>query len=215
MKRLVLLRHGQTVWNAERRGQGHVDVPLDEVGHLQAKAAAVVLAGYGATCLWSSDLGRARQTAQHLAEVTALTPTYDHRLREYALGERTGLLLPEFATRFPDEYAAAQSGRLVPVPGGETTGAVLTRFRAALVDLTSALPEGGTAIVVSHGAALKVALVDLLGLPCDAEASLHTQDNCGWSVVTSDEAGESPHWRLSAYNMTAPDPDFASGPGVG
>jgi glucosyl-3-phosphoglycerate phosphatase len=217
VKRLVLLRHGQTAWNAERRGQGHTDVLLDDTGHLQAKSAARLVAAYAPSLLFSSDLARAVETASYVAEVTGLTPTFDARLREYDLGERTGLTMDEYAQRFPQEYAAFRAGRFEAVAGAETSDDVLARFRPALDDVVAALAPGGTAVVVAHGGALKVAVRDLLGWPSDADATLAGMDNCGWAVLvaaTEDPASE-PLWRLSAYNLTAQDPDFASGPGVG
>ena len=215
MKRLVLLRHGQTAWNAEGRGQGHADVPLDETGRLQAKAAAAVLAGYHPSSLWSSDLSRAAQSAQYVADATGLTPTHDARLREYSLGERTGLTMDEFATRFPAEYAVFRTGRFEPVPGGERAHEVLARFLPALADVAAGLGEGETAVVVSHGAALRLALVHLLGWPRAADLTLSGLENSGWAVLSQVEQDGPTRWRLSAYNVTAQDPDFASGPGVG
>ena len=78
---LVLLRHGETDWNAEERAQGHADVPLNERGHAQARAAAAVMAGFGAARLWSSDLARAMQTAEHVAAATGLAVEPAARLR--------------------------------------------------------------------------------------------------------------------------------------
>ena len=165
VKRLVLLRHGQTAWNAERRGQGHLDIPLDEIGQLQAKAVAPWMASYRPVRLVSSDLARAAQTTVLIAETTGLTPTYDARLREYDLGDRTGLTLTEYAERFPAEYDAYREGRFEAVSGGENTAQLLARFRPAIDEVADSLADGETAVVVSHGAALKVALMDLLDWP--------------------------------------------------
>ena len=72
MTRLVLVRHGQTAWNLEGRAQGHTDVGLDETGRAQARAMAPYVAAMAPTALWSSDLARARETADRLAEATGL-----------------------------------------------------------------------------------------------------------------------------------------------
>ncbi|HEY3015983.1 MAG TPA: histidine phosphatase family protein [Nocardioides sp.] len=217
MRRLVLLRHGRTAWNLLGRGQGHSDVELDEVGHLQAKRVAPYVAAYQPALLWSSDLLRAARTAEYVAEASGLTPRPDPRLREYSLGERTGLTMDQYAARFPTEYAEFRAGRFSAVPGGETTADVLARFRPALDEIDDQLAPGETGVVVSHGAALKVALLDFLGWPATADTGLRGLDNCGWIELTADdpEPGAREHWRLAAYNLTAPDPDFASGPGVG
>jgi len=217
MRRLVLLRHGRTAWNAVGRGQGHSDVELDEIGHLQAKRAAPYVAAYRPSVLWSSDLVRASRTAEYVAEASGLELRLDARLREYSLGERTGLTLAEYAARWPAEYADFRAGRFSAVPGGETTDDVLARFVPALEELAGGLAPGETGVAVSHGAALKVALIDFLGWPAGTDMGMRGLDNCGWAVLTADdeEPDARPHWRLAAYNLTAPDPDFASGPGVG
>jgi len=216
-RRLILLRHGRTAWNAERRGQGHTDVPLDETGHVQAKSAARQVAAYEPSRLWSSDLARASETAAYVAEVTGLTPRLDARLREYDVGARTGLTMAEYAAAFPDEYAAFRAGHFAAVTGGETSDDVLARFRAAMADIVAELGPGETAVVVAHGGALKVAVRDLLGWPPEAEKTFSGLDNCGWAVLVADEDHPSgrPRWRMSSYNVTAQDPDFASDPGVG
>jgi broad specificity phosphatase PhoE len=217
VKRLILLRHGQTAWNAELRGQGHLDIPLDEIGQLQAKAVAPWMASYSPRLLWRSDLARAAQTAGHVAEATGLTPTYDARLREYDLGERTGLTLNDYAERFPAEYDAYREGRFEAVSGGEDTARVLTRFRPALDEVVAALGADESGVVISHGAALKAALVDFLGWPIESDRTLKGLDNCGWVVLVADRSGPGSEaaWRLAGYNLTAQYPDFASDPGVG
>ena len=119
---LVLVRHGRTAWNQIDRAQGHADVPLDAIGHEQAAHAARRLAAMRPSRLWSSDLTRATQTAAYVSEVTGLDLVTDDRLREYDLGARSGLTKPEFAERFPREYAAWRDGsESALVPGEETS----------------------------------------------------------------------------------------------
>ena len=98
---LVLLRHGETDWNAQGRAQGHADVPLNAVGRAQAETVAPVLAAFEPARLWSSDLARALQTAEYVAAATGLAIEPDARLREYDVGQRSGLTLAEFAARLP------------------------------------------------------------------------------------------------------------------
>ena len=104
-RRLVVLRHGRTAWNAAGRAQGHADVPLDGVGHAQAAAVAPYIASLEPVALWTSDLARARQTCGYLEETTGLSAVADERLREFAVGARQGLTIPEFAEKYPHEYA--------------------------------------------------------------------------------------------------------------
>ncbi len=209
-RRLVLLRHGQTAWNAERRGQGHADVPLDETGRAQARLVAPLIAALRPDTLWSSDLTRAVETADAVAGATGLALRLDPRLREYDLGERTAMSAAEYAAAFPTQYAAWQHGRFEPVPGGETRADVLACFRPALADIVAGLAEGCTAVVVTHGAALRDAVVDLIGCPETLAGALMPPDNCGWAELVERDG-----WRLAAWNRAAPGPDFASGPGVG
>jgi probable phosphoglycerate mutase len=196
-RRLVLLRHGRTAWNATGRAQGHADVELDDTGHEQAAAVAPWIASLRPTALWSSDLARARQTAAYVEKETGLVAVLDPRLREYDVGERTGLTMAEFRDAFDLAVGA--------VPGAEDRDAVLARFVPACRELLEAIGPGETAVAVTHGAALKAALVALLGWPPAAGDALRGLDNCACAVLSQAAPGE--RIRLVAYNAT---PDFAS-----
>jgi broad specificity phosphatase PhoE len=199
---LVLLRHGETDWNAEGRAQGHADIPLNSVGHAQAQAAGRVLAELAPARLWSSDLMRAVQTAEHVAAATGLVVEKDARLREYDVGERSGLTMPEFATVFPERYAAwlADSEEHL-VPGEETTAHVRARVVPALTGCLTSLEPGQTGIAVLHGACLKVGLLELLGWPWGLSRSLRGLDNGGYCLVS--ETGRTGGLRLTSYNERA------------
>jgi broad specificity phosphatase PhoE len=202
-RRLVLLRHGRTAWNDAGRAQGHADIDLDPTGHAQAEAAARHFAGLGVSALWSSDLIRARRTAGYLAERTGLSVTEDARLREFDVGLRQGLTLAEFAERFPEEYAAWMRGDgLIPVKGGEVAEDVEARLVPALHDCLAALDHGETALVVTHGAAMKVALTGMLEWPLEHAGSLKVVANCAW--ITLEEIEHGGRLRLAGYNEQAP-----------
>jgi len=199
--RLILLRHGRTAWNAADRAQGHVDVDLDEVGQQQAEAVAGVLAKLSPSRLWTSDLIRARRTAGFLEEATGLVAVPDPRLREYALGVRSGLTRSEFAAAHPMEYAAWIAGSPDPlVAGEEPTTAVAVRMATVLAELLAVLEPGQTGIAVSHGACLKVGIPALLGWSSSAARAIAGMDNCGWAVI--DQSSVHPGPRLTAYNRT-------------
>ena len=215
---LVLVRHGETAWNAEGRAQGHADVPLSDVGHRQAEAVAPALASFEPVRLWSSDLARALQTAQHVAAATGLPIEPDARLREYDVGKRSGLTLAEFAAGFPEEYAAwlaEDPSRLVP--GEETTEQVRDRVVPALRDCLASLAPGQTGIVVLHGACLKVGLMGLLGWSWELSRTLHGVENCAYSVLSEHQVRGG--LRLTSYNEKAVGsrhgPDFVSDGPVG
>jgi len=205
-RRLLLLRHGRTAWNAEDRAQGHADIELDDAGHVQAAAVARHLARLGIDRVWSSDLTRARQTAGYVAEACGLTVGYDARLREFDVGERQGLTLDEFAERFPAEHAAWARGEGEPrVPAGEVSTEVAARIVPALHDCLAVLDDGRTGLVVAHGASLKVALAGLLGWPAHLAGSLRGMGNCCWATVeTTVEGPGAGRVRLSGYNQNAP-----------
>jgi probable phosphoglycerate mutase len=204
-RRLVLWRHGQTAWNLERRAQGQIDVPLDEVGLAQARQAALRLAALQPTLIWSSDLSRARQTAEELARVTGLPVTTDARLREIHLGERQGMTVEDVKQQLPEVWAAVQAGDPPPqAPGGETEADVGDRAAAAMKDAAAALRAGETGVVVAHGGSVRNGLWHFLGLPFGREHVLRGMSNCSWAVL---EEGYGARWRLVEYNAgTLPEP---------
>ncbi len=209
-RRLVLLRHGRTSWNHARRAQGHAPVPLDEVGRDQAERAAVLLADLAPTRLWSSDLERAVQTAQHVADAVGLPVERDERLREFAVGERQGMTLDEALAQWP-HIAGAQGfhEQLRGIPGAETETDVVRRIVPAVEEALEALGPGETGIVVTHGAALKLALCGLLGWPVELAGTLGVLDNCGWASVIRPDGRRTP--KLESYGRG----DFASPEGIG
>jgi probable phosphoglycerate mutase len=213
-RRLVLLRHGQTAWNAERRAQGHSDVPLDDVGRAQAAEVAPYVAAMRPRFVWSSDLARARQTAEVVAGAAGVDVVPDPRLREYHLGERTGITMDEYAAAHPDEFRAYRSGRYDVVPGGETTDQVVTRVSDAVQAALASLEPGECAVLVGHGGALKVSLLAILGWPAEVAATLEALHNCCWAELR--DSGVDGALRLAAYNRRAVGPpDFATSRGVG
>jgi probable phosphoglycerate mutase len=217
-RRLVLVRHGRTAWNLEGRAQGHTDVGLDEVGREQARAMAPVIGAMTPDTLWSSDLARATQTAEYVATATGLEARYDARLREFDVGERAGLTTPEFAERYPEAYQSWRAGHITGgVPGAETPEQVISRMVPALREIWDGTGDGETTVVISHGACLKVCLVEFLGWPAEIGSALRGLDNCGWVVLEDDGAGHG--IRLASYNETAHPavhgPDFQSEAPVG
>lgn len=207
MRRLVLLRHGRTEWNDTGRAQGHADVPLDAVGEAQAEAVAPVLAALSPVAVWSSDLARAAGTAAVVAAEAGLEPVLDPRLREFDVGpHRTGLTNEQYAAAHPEEHAALVAGDLAAVPGRETPADVLARFLPALTSCADALGEGETGIVVSHGAATRVAVPAFLEWGAEVGESLGVLANCGWVVLehaASTWTGGVERWRLTAWNRVA------------
>jgi glucosyl-3-phosphoglycerate phosphatase len=200
--RLVLWRHGQTLWNAERRFQGQSDIPLDETGQAQAERAARLLAGLRPDMIVSSDLTRAAATAAPLARLTGLDVVLDKDLRERHGGCWEGLTDAEIRDRFPEAHATWMP------PDGEPTAAVADRVAAVLQRIATAVAEqvtspDGLAVVVSHGAALRLGMSRLLGMPDELFGVLGPLSNCSWSVLGVRYG----RWRLLEHNAgTLPEP---------
>lgn len=195
--RLVLWRHGQTRWNAESRFQGQSDIPLDETGEQQAERAARLLAGLRPAAIYCSDLARALATAAPLARLTGLTVTPDKDLRERYGGRWEGLTDVEIRTQYPLEHA-----RWAP-PGGEPSATVAERAAGALERIADTLDPGSLAVVVSHGAALRLGAARVLGLPQEVWDAIGPLANCAWSVL----GRRGDRWRLIEHNAgTLPEP---------
>jgi len=141
--RVLLVRHGQSTWNADARWQGQADPPLSALGEQQALDAA--RHAHGVDALWSSDLQRARRTADLMGQHLGLDVHVDARLRERHAGEWQGCTRDEIEEHWPGYLA---SGRRPP--GFETDDALLDRVVAALSDLRRE-HAGDTVLVVTHG----------------------------------------------------------------
>jgi broad specificity phosphatase PhoE len=147
-RRVLLVRHGESVWNADGRWQGQADPPLSVLGREQAHHAAAAIGRFDA--LWSSDLARARVTAGILAVPLHLPVWVDARLRERGAGEWTGLTRSEIEARFPGALEARRSP-----PGFEPDDALRDRTLAALGDIVDELEPGGDALAVTHGGVIR------------------------------------------------------------
>ncbi|HYP46378.1 MAG TPA: histidine phosphatase family protein [Propionibacteriaceae bacterium] len=200
-RRLVIWRHGRTTWNRTGRFQGQADIPLDELGEVQAKTAAPVLAAMSPGRIVASDLTRAKQTAAHLAEQAGLPVSLDPRLREIHVGSWEGLTADEVAEIDPDSarrYLAGEDVRRSPT--GETVGEVAERVAEALSEIADRSEEGEIVVVVMHGLAGRVGTCRLVGIPPEAWRLLGGMDNCGWISLTRHRTGG--YWRIEAYNVT-------------
>ena len=199
-RRVVLLRHGRTAWNAQRRFQGQADPPLDEVGRAQAYEVAPIIAALAPDRLVSSDAARAVQTAEIVAQSTRDKVQLEPRLRERSLGHWEGLTRDEVAERFPDEFADWVAGRDVRRRGGETREQVAERALAAFGEL----PDVATAVLVTHSATAMALCSALLRMSQDLHV-LGPLANCHWSEITVEAHGVAPPvWRLRGHNLGAP-----------
>jgi glucosyl-3-phosphoglycerate phosphatase len=206
-KRLVILRHGRTTWNAERRFQGQEDPPLDAVGIEQAKRAADILNHISYAKIVSSDLQRAKVTAQLIAQQAKLPIIEDVGLRETNCGSWQGRTWPEIYAEDAETLTAwSTSGDIRPGQTGETRSEVAQRFVAAVNHHAAELELGQTLLLVTHGGAARAGISELLGLPRDNWGALGVLSNCAWSVLTQ-QADSAQVWRLDEYNAgSLPEP---------
>ena len=168
MTELILLRHGETEWNRELRFQGQVDVPLNATGHAQAQRLAQRLAGEPIDHLVSSDLSRARQTADPFARQVQASRgiglDVDAALREQAFGRIDGMRVEDIKRDHADVWAGwTQFQSDYVVPGGESTRQFHTRVMAALWQMVASHP-GRTLAVVTHGGVLDMVFRTARGL---------------------------------------------------
>lgn len=152
--RALVLRHGQSTWNADRRWQGWADPPLSALGEKQASDAARSLRDFEFAAVCSSDLQRARRTAQVLAGKLGLGEVVVERdLRERNVGAFTGKTAEEIRARWPDCFDA-ETGRLLSVPEGEDDEMLFRRGAPALAALGQRF-AGEELLVVSHGGLIR------------------------------------------------------------
>ncbi|MFD1656914.1 histidine phosphatase family protein [Streptomyces caeni] len=202
-RRLILWRHGQTMWNVERRFQGSTDVELTEAGLAQARRSARLLASLEPDAIVASDLRRAAATAAELAALTGLHVTHDESLRETYAGVWQGLTHEEIIARYGEEYAAWKRGEPVRRGGGELETEVADRAAPVVLRHAEKLPDGGTLVVVSHGGTIRTTIGRLIGLEARHWESLGGLSNCSWSVLGEGVRG----WRLLEHNAgTLPEP---------
>ena len=165
MSRLVLVRHGETVWHAENRYAGTSDIALTQNGMQQAEQLARWAAGARLSAVWSSPLSRARLTAAPAARAVNLGLQVEERLTELYFGQGEGLTLAEMQARFPEERAAFERDPVRDwLPGGDNPAEAAERGAAALLAIAGALPLGARGLVVGHSTLFRLALCRLLGL---------------------------------------------------
>ncbi len=183
---LVLIRHGITAWNRERRFQGQIDTPLDEQGRLQAERTSRRLAGWPIDAIYTSDLLRARQTAEPIAAAHGLTVRLEPRLRERHYGRFEGQTHDEIERADSLAYRRwrAREPDFALPGGGETLRTVQLRVETVLREMVRRHP-GGTIVAVTHGGVLDCAFRIATGLALDAPRT-HDLLNASLNRITWD-----------------------------
>lgn len=200
-ERIVLLRHGRTASNAAGIWQGQLDVPLDEVGVVEAGRAARVLRVLPPVRVVSSDLSRAVATAAAVAVESALEVETDSAFRELDAGLWQGRSAEEIEQRWPQEQAAWRAGQDVRLGGGETRSEAAARVVEALERHAAGTPSG-VLLVVGHGGSMRSGVLRLLGAPDGEHGWLGRLRNAHWAVLAPGARG----WLLESWNLSSPEP---------
>lgn len=213
VRHLVMLRHGQTEYNAGSRMQGQLDTDLSELGREQAVAAAEVLAKRQPLTIVSSDLRRALDTAVCLGERAGLPVLVDTRLRETNLGEWQGMTHLEVdAVASGARLAWRENARWAP-HGGESRVDVAARSMPLVREIVGEQTEWGLdsperpVVLVAHGGLIAALTAALLSLPVDNWPVLGGMGNASWVQLSGhsdvDAAAEDIRWRLDVWNASA------------
>jgi broad specificity phosphatase PhoE len=190
---IVLVRHAESIWNAEARWQGHADIPLSEHGRSEARRLSERLSGLSFEKCVSSDLLRTRETATLLG----VTAEFDASIREMDLGSWSGLLHSDVKEKFPDEVMAFRQGAPVKIGGGESIPEFHQRVKTAFGRIVRSARANERVLVVTHGGVIRAIMMELLGMR--AGRPFVGASNTSLTHLRID-AGE---MRLVAYNCTA------------
>ncbi|MDE2903650.1 MAG: histidine phosphatase family protein [Chloroflexota bacterium] len=181
-----LVRHGETEWNRTGRMQGHLGVPLNAEGRRQATRLAGRLRRVEFSAIYASDLARAAETAQIIADGRDLAVTPDSDLREFSGGEWEGLTLEEIERRYPGllaERIEAGGNMGWSAPGGESAIDALQRVRRFSTRAKASLDAGENILVVAHGGTLRALVVCLLDL-ADTDFWKFQVDNTALAIIS-------------------------------
>lgn len=213
VRHLVLLRHGQTEYNAGSRMQGQLDTDLSDLGRDQAVAAAEVLAKRQPLVIVSSDLRRALDTAVSLGERSGMPVQVDTRLRETHLGDWQGLTHLEVDAEAPGARLAWRDNARWAPHGGESRVDVAARSMPLVHELLAERTDWGVdepdrpAVLVAHGGLIAALTAALLRLPVDNWPILGGMGNCSWVQLSAhseiDAAPTDLRWRLDVWNASA------------
>ncbi|MDV3128269.1 histidine phosphatase family protein [Mycobacterium sp. 21AC1] len=213
VRRLVLLRHGQTEYNAGNRMQGQLDTELSDLGREQAAAAAEVLAKRQPLLIVSSDLRRALDTAVTLGDRAGVAVQVDERLRETHLGDWQGLTHLEVDAAVPGARLAWRDDARWAPHGGESRVDVFERSIPLVAELVVGQHDWGIdaperpVVLVAHGGLIAALTAGLLGLPVENWPVLGGMGNASWVQLSghSEDAGgfDDIRWRLDVWNASA------------
>ena len=165
---LILIRHGETLWNTQLRMQGSLDSDLTSKGESQIKALGEWMKEVPFDYLYCSDTPRAYKTAEAISKFTGHNLNLDKRLREKNLGVFEGLTSEEARERYPETFQQFKTdGASYVIDQGESTQQLLKRALDAIEEIRNRHPQK-VAVVVTHGGVVRVLMKHVLGIPLDA-----------------------------------------------
>ena len=213
VRKLVMLRHGQTEFNAGSRMQGQLDTQLSQLGRQQAVAVAEVLAKRDPLLIVSSDLRRAYDTAVVLGERTGSALVVDERLRETHLGDWQGMTHSEVDAAAPGARIKWRNEATWAPHGGESRVDVARRGVPVIAEIVEGQADWGVdepdrpVVLVAHGGLIAALTAHLLGLPVANWPTLGGLGNASWVQLSGhsdfDAAREQIRWRLDVWNASA------------
>ncbi|WMT42783.1 histidine phosphatase family protein [Paenibacillus sp. D2_2] len=184
MTRIGFVRHGITEWNKERRAQGQSDIPLNDSGRLQAQMLAERLKNGEWDCIFSSDLSRAKETAEIVAAAIGLPVCMDQRLREMHKGEIEGTTLEERVARWGEEWESIELGL-------EADPSITGRGISFISEIVASNPDKNI-LVVSHGVLITLTVKALVPEQ-DIDQHIHNT-----SLTILEHCGS--EWRCELFN---------------
>jgi broad specificity phosphatase PhoE len=202
LRHLVLLRHGQTDFNADGRMQGHLDSMLTPAGMAQAEIVAPEVARLKPERLISSDLRRAADTAAVVAAACGVGVEIDPRLRETHLGDWQGRTVVDIEAEWPGAIATWRQDPGWAPPGGESRLEVVRRCTPVVEQLDDELAGGdgsATAVLVAHGGMIAGLVCGLLAIPIESWPAIGGVGNCRWAALA--RRPDHARWRLVGYNV--------------
>ena len=165
---LILIRHGETLWNTQLRMQGSLDSDLSPKGESQIKALGDWMKEVPFDYLYCSDSARARKTAEAISKFTGHTLNFDKRLREKDLGIFEGLTSEEAREQYPETFQLFKTaGANYVIDQGESTQQLLDRALEAIEEIRLRHPKK-VAVLVTHGGVVRVLMKHVLGVPLEA-----------------------------------------------
>lgn len=193
--KLIIARHGETLWNVEGKKQGQLDSPLTLLGIKQSKALAQTLTEESFAVLYASDLGRAAKTAEYIAARTDHEIRFEQGLRERHFGIFQGLTDEQIKNKYPAEYDSHQANRAdYVIPGGESLRQFYARVIVCLESL-AARHEKQTITIVTHGGVIDGWFRFIFNLPLEAPRKAKLW-NASINCIAREAAGE---WTLHTW----------------